>query len=67
MSDWKVYYRDTLDQDRTSQTIASKEAALAQARNLHRRQHAEIYRIEGSDGGIIGKAEIMRWVSNSKW
>jgi len=63
MSDWKVYYRDTLDQDRTSPSISSREAALAQARNLHRRQRAEIYRIEGPNGGVVPKDEIMRWVA----
>jgi hypothetical protein len=66
MCDWRVFYRDTLDQDRTSQAIASKEAALAQARKLHRQQRAEIYRIESSDGGVIGRLEIMRWVVDSK-
>ena len=66
MADWKVFYRDTLDQDRTSLSIASKEAALAQARNLHRRQRAEIYRIEGPDGGLVRKEEIMRWVSSNR-
>jgi hypothetical protein len=63
MSDWKVYYRDDLDNDRTSRSIASKEDALAQARTLHRRQRAEIYRIEGPDGDLVRKEEIMRWLS----
>ena len=63
MSDWKVYYRDDLDQDRTSRSIATKEDALEQARTLHRRKRAEIYRIEGPDGDLVRKDEIMRWVS----
>ena len=63
MSDWKVFYRDDLDQDRTSRNIASKEDALAQAGILHRRRRAEIYRIEGPDGNLVRKEEIMRWVS----
>ncbi len=67
MSDWKVYYRDYLDQDRTLRSAKSKEAALKQARNLQRQRRAEIYRIEGPDGGIIAKEEIMRWVSAHKW
>jgi hypothetical protein len=67
MSEWKVFYRDSLDRDRTSQSLPSKEDALTQATNLHRQQRAEIYRIEGSDGGILQKNEIMRWVSDHRW
>ena len=63
MADWKIFYRDTLDQDRTSRNLESKEGALVQARILHRKQRAEIYRIEGPDGGVVRKEEIMRWVS----
>jgi hypothetical protein len=63
MSDWKVYYRDDLDQDRTSRSIATREDALVQARTLHRRQRAEIYRIEGPNGDLVHKEEIMRWVT----
>jgi hypothetical protein len=66
MCDGKVFYQDTLDQDRTSQAIASKEVALAQTRKLHRQQRAEICRIESSDGGVIGGLETMRWIADSK-
>ncbi len=45
MSEWKVFYRDDLDHDRISPSVSSKEAALAQARNLHRDRRAEIYKI----------------------
>jgi len=67
MSEWKVFYRDGLDQDRISSSVSSKEAALAQARNLHRDRRAEIYKIEGPAGGIVAKDEVMRWVSAHKW
>ena len=67
MSEWKVFYRDSLDQDRTSRSVTSKEAALSRAKDLHRKQQAEIYRIEGPDGGILRKEEIMRWVSAHRW
>ena len=62
MSDWKVVYRDDLDQDRTCCRIESREAALEKARNLYFRQYAEIYRIEGPDGMSMSKDEVMRWV-----
>jgi hypothetical protein len=66
MSDWKVLYRDQLDQNRTSQNIPSKEAALERASDLYRRQRAELYRIEGPSGLALSKEEIMRWVSANK-
>jgi len=62
MSDWRVFYRDDLDQDRTSPSSPSEEAALAQARRLHLEQRAEIYRIEGPSGLILPKQEVMRWL-----
>jgi hypothetical protein len=49
-SDWRVLYRDHLDQDRTSQGILSKEGALKQASNLYYRQRAELYEIGGPNG-----------------
>ncbi len=67
MSDWKVLYRDQLDQDRSSGSIPSKEAALRRARNLYRDRRAAIYRIEGPAGRIIPREEIMHWVSANKW
>jgi hypothetical protein len=66
MPDWKVFYRDTQDHDRISSSASSKEAALAEARNLYRDGRAEIYRIEGPAGGIIAKDEVMRWVAAHK-
>lgn len=66
MSDWKVLYRDDLDQDRTSRSSPSKKAALERARQLYLREHAEIYRIEGPNGLILPKEQIMRWVCASK-
>ena len=63
MFEWKVFYRDHLDHDRISLSVSSKEAALAQARNLYRDRRAEIYKIEGPAGGIVAKDEVMRWVS----
>jgi hypothetical protein len=66
MSDWKVHYRDELDQDRASRGVASKEAALEQARILCLTKRAEIYRIEGPDGRSLPKEEIMRWLTANK-
>ena len=66
MSDWKVLYRDQLDQDRTSQSIPSKEAALKQASDMYHQQRAELYRIEGPNHLSLFKDEIMRWVSANK-
>jgi len=66
MSDWKVLYRDDLDQDRTFRGSPSEEAALEQARRLHFEERAEIYRIEGPNGLILPKNEIMRRVSANK-
>jgi hypothetical protein len=67
MSEWKVFYRDNLDHDRISPNVSSKDAALAQARNLHRDWRAEIYKIEGPAGDIVSKDEVMRWVSAHRW
>jgi hypothetical protein len=66
MPDWKVLYRDDLDQDRTSRGTPSEEAALEQARRLYIQERAEIYRIEGPDGLILRKEDVMRWVSANK-
>jgi hypothetical protein len=66
ISDWRILYRDQLDQDRTSQSIPSKEAALKQASDLYRRQRAELYGIEGPHGQVLPKGEIMRWMSANK-
>ena len=65
MSDWKILYRDQLDQDRISQRIPSKEAALKQASDLYYQQRAELYRIEGPNGRTLLKEEIMRWMSTN--
>ncbi len=66
MSDWKVLYRDDLDQDRASRGSPSQEAAFEQARRLYLKGRAEIYRIEGPDGLTLPKQEIMRWMSANK-
>ncbi len=66
MSDWKVLYRDHLDQDRISQGVPSEEAALRRARDLYHQQHAELYAIEGPSSQALPKEEIMRWVSANK-
>jgi hypothetical protein len=60
MQDWKVFYRDDLDQDRTARSGPSEEAALEQAMQLYLEKWAEIYRIEGPGGLILPKREIMR-------
>ena len=67
MPHWKVLYRDDLDRDRTSRSIASEAAALEQARRLYLREGAEIYAIEGPNGLILPKADILRWVSANRW
>jgi hypothetical protein len=63
---WKVLYRDDLDQDRTSRSSPSQEAAFEQARQLYLKKRAEIYRIEGPNGLILHKDEIMRRLSANK-
>ena len=65
VSDWRILYRDQLDQDRTSRSIPSKEAALKQASDLYYRQRAELYRIEGPNGRALPKEEILRWMSTN--
>ncbi len=67
MSNWKIYYRDQFDQDRTSGGIPSQEAALKGAKDLYQSKRAELYRIEGPDGLDLPKEEIMRWVSANKY
>lgn len=62
MPEWKVFYRDQLDHDRVFGSIPSREEALRRAKDL-RRQRAELYRIEGPDGSVLPKNEIMNWVS----
>ena len=64
---WKVFYRDSLDHDRISPAVPSREAALAQARSLHWDRRAEIYKIEGPAGGDVSKEEVMRWLYAHKW
>ena len=66
LSDWRILYRDQLDQDKVSRSIPSKEAALRQASDLYRKQRAELYRIDGPDGLALPKEEIMRWMSTNK-
>jgi hypothetical protein len=66
MSDWRVFYRDQHDQDRMSENIQSREGALKRAKDLHR-QRAALYRIEGPEGKIMAKKEIMNWVSENKY
>ncbi len=66
MSEWKVFYRDQLDQDRMSESIPSKEGALKRAKDLHR-QRASLYRIEGPEGKTLARREIMHWVSENRY
>jgi hypothetical protein len=61
--DWKIRYRDHLDQDRMSADFASKEAALIKASDLYHRRRAELYEIEERNGLALRKEEIMRWMS----
>ena len=67
MSNWRVLYRDQLDQDRTSDGIPSKEAALRKARELYYNKRAAIYGIEGPDGRALPKKEVSDWVSEHRW
>ena len=66
MSDWKVIYRDDLDRDRTCRRSTNEKAALERARQLYFEQGAEIYKIEGPNGLILPKEQIMRWMSVNK-
>lgn len=67
MSEWKVFYRDQLDNDRTSGGAPSKEAALKRAKDLHYQKRAAIYRIEGPDGSSLSKQEVLSWVSANRY
>ncbi len=64
MSDWVVVYRSiTRGSDNTRAPASpSKETALIHARALKRQGH-EVTEIEGPNGQVIGKEEIMRWVA----
>jgi hypothetical protein len=62
MSEWKVFYRDQLDNDRTAGGAPSKEAALERAKDLYRQQRAAIYRIEGPDGSLLSRQEVLSWM-----
>ena len=64
--DWRVLYRDHLDCDRTTRSVASKEAALDQARSLHLDKRASIYKIEGPGGACLPREDIMRWLSENR-
>ncbi len=65
-SSWKILYRDHLDQDRTSQSIPSEEAALTKASELFHKQRAELYKIEGPEGRDLAKEDIMSWMAAHK-
>ena len=67
MSNWKVLYRDHVDQDRSSRANPGKEAALRQARNLYRNHRAQIYRLEGPNGQVVSNGDVMSWVYANKW
>jgi hypothetical protein len=58
MGDWKIYYRDHLDQDRTSPPLMGKEIAIEKARDLYHHRQAHLYRIEGPDGVAMSKREV---------
>ena len=66
MSEWKVFYRDQLDNDRTSGGAPSREAALERAKALFTQQRAAIYRIEGPDGSSLSKQEVLNWVFDNR-
>ena len=67
MGEWKVHYRDKFDEDRTSRQVASREAALKQARTLQREHRAVIYRIEGPNGELLHQDDVARWASANRW
>ena len=66
MSEWKVFYRDQLDNDRITGGAPSKEAALKRAKDLYCQQRAAIYRIEGPDGSSLSKQEVLNWVFDNR-
>jgi hypothetical protein len=63
---WRVLYRGDVDQDRTSRSSETGDAALEQAMRFCVLERAEIYRIEGPDGLILPKEQAMRSVSASR-
>ncbi|RBP11954.1 hypothetical protein DFR50_11561 [Roseiarcus fermentans] len=66
MADWKVFYRDQLDTDRTVGGAPSMEAALERAKDLYCQQRAAIYRIEGPNGRSLSKQEVLNWVHDHR-
>ena len=66
MSEWKVFYRDQLDHDRTAGGVPSKEAALKRAKDLYTQHRAAIYRIEAPDGSSLSKQEVLSWMYGNR-
>ena len=66
MSDWKVLYRDQLDQNRTSQNVQAKKPRLSGRVTCITGNVLNYPRIEGPSGLALSKQEIMRWVSANK-
>ena len=66
MSGWKVHYRDRYDQDRISENISTREAALKLASDL-RNQRSYLYRVEDPNGLTLPKEQISAWASDNKW
>ncbi len=68
MSDWKVLYRDHFDQDRSSRANhTSKEDALRKARDLYHKYGFQLYCLEGPNGQIVSKGDVMSWVYANRW
>jgi hypothetical protein len=59
----KLVNRDHLDQDRTSQSYPSNQAALITTSDLYHSQRAELYEIAGRKSQALRPEEIMRWMS----
>ncbi len=68
MSNWKVLYRDHFDQDRSSRANhTSKEDALRMARDLYLKYGFQLYCLEGPNGQIVPKGDVMSWVYANRW
>ena len=64
MSDWTVYFRTPDGKDAASRKFENERPALIQARDLQR-QHCEIDRIEGPNGEVKHREEILDWIKQN--
>ena len=65
MPDWTIYFRTPDGKDAASRKLETEGSALIHARDLQR-QHCEIDRIEGPNGHVKHRAEIVDWIKQNQ-